>query len=450
MRTKHTRWLPAILLLYTLSFPGTIFAWSEHPMLVRPALKDLPMWVRLDAVEVKSLKTFLVEVEKNLEQFLAEHEKWSRANLPDYAPCPDQLAFKAIGNHEDILTRFYRAIRVNPHIKVPLYLHLLPHDDTEGRPVADPRDITTLTDISSMINTTYVWINEGEMVHPFMVVSSASDEPDYGFDLGLFDDNNTDYGAQYGFGTQSFGNPNLEYGSQAPFHMGFYHEAKILYKFGPFLKRTYLDYRLFLYRALAQFAFSQNQPYWGWRFAGWGLHYLNDVSMPYHMKPLPGVSTLRMIWINLKAMLGFPKAKNDAVQLVSNRHTVFEEFQVQVLRQALRDKNETHPFLKALASPVEAVPFSYDFLINTASKDSAKRAKEVDKALARYMPAHMVKDPKIEANDLPELDELIETINKDMGNAAIDGMTNVMAERMRSFSMHAQSYLDDVVSKSGI
>jgi hypothetical protein len=62
---------------------------------------------------------------------------------------------------------------------------------------------------------------------------------------------------------------------------------------------------------------------------GWGMHYLGDVSMPYHSKPLPGVSTLRMIWINLKAILGFPKSRGNAVQLVSNKHTVYEEFQVQ-------------------------------------------------------------------------------------------------------------------------
>ncbi len=431
-------------------FSTSAFGWSEHPMLVRPAIKNLELWSRHNAVAAKSLRAFLIETEKQMEAFLASHEAWSRANLPNYAPCPDSLVFKATGNPDDILKRFYTAIRINPNVKVPLYLHLLPHDDIGGRPVADPRDITTLKDISSMLHTTYVWINEGEMIAPLDVLVSASDEPDYGFDLGLFGDNTTDYGPSYGFGVQSFGNPNLEYSSQAPFHMGFFHEAGILYKFGPFLKRTFIDYRIFLYKALAEFAFSQNQPYWGWRFAGWGIHYMGDVSMPYHMKPLPGVSTLRMIWINLKAMLGFPKAKDHAVQLVSNRHTVFEEFQVQELRQALRNRADTHPFIVALANPVEILGFSYDFLMNVASKESASVSKAVDKSLALFMPKHLVSDPAIEANDHPDIDRIIEVVIADKGQQAADGMSAVMADRMRSFSMHARSYLADLASKSSL
>lgn len=281
---------------------------------------------------------------------------------------------------------------------------------------------------------------------PLEVLVTASDEPDYGFDLGLFIDNMTSYGQKYGFGAQPFGNPNLEYGSQAPFHMGFYHEAKILYKFGPFLKQTYLDYRLYLYKALSEFAFSQNQPYWGWRFMGWGMHYMGDVSMPYHMRPLPGVSTTRMMWINLKAMMGFPKAKDNAVQLVSNRHTAFEEFQVQVLRSALRDMNNDHPFLQALANPTPAVPFSEDFFLNVATRESAASGKEIDKILARQMPDMLVSDPKVETNDLPETDRIVAFMTETNGPESVEKVTEAIAGRMRHFSMHIRSYLDDILT----
>jgi len=440
---------PLALILIFLTGPFSVLkvsAWSEHPMLVRPALINHPIWQKAKPVEARNLKTFLLETEKELEKFLAEQEAWSVAHLPNYVPCPADLAFKATGNPDDILLRFYTAIRINPNVKIPLYLHLLPHDTDMGRPVADPREICTLEDISFMLNTVYTRVEENELLPPLEVLVTANDEPDYGFDLGLFIDNMTSYGQKYGFGAQPFGNPNLEYGSQAPFHMGFYHEAKILYKFGPFLKQTYLDYRLYLYKALSEFAFSQNQPYWGWRFMGWGMHYMGDVSMPYHMRPLPGVSTTRMMWINLKAMMGFPKAKDNAVQLVSNRHTAFEEFQVQVLRSALREMNNDHPFLQALANPTPAVPFSEDFFRNVATRESAASGKEIDKILARQMPDMLVSDPKVETNDLPETDRIVAFMTETNGPESVEKVTEAIAGRMRHFSMHIRSYLDDILT----
>jgi len=434
-----------LFFMLTLYFIQPAWSWSEHPMLVHPALKNFIRWEKLEPVQAKSLQTFLIEEEKELEAFLAQQEAWSRANLPNYAPRPDFLAFKATGNPDDILQRFYHAIRINPNVKIPLYLHLLPNDDQGLRPIADPNDLTTLSDTRSMMHTVYLKLTEGELVTPLEVLCTANDEPDYGFDLGLFEDNNTDYGKVYGFGVQSFGNPNLEYSSQAPFHMGFYHEAGILYRAGPFLKRTWLDYRLNLFKELSIFAFAQNQPYWGWRFMGWGMHYMGDVSMPYHSKPLPGVSVMRMIWINMKAMLGFPKSRDNAVQLVSNRHTVYEEFQVQVLRKALRENNWNHPFLVALLNPKPFIAYDDRFLYDVASKEAADKSEAIDKALVRYMPRKLVSDPTVEANDAPETRRLAEVMIQENGPEAVEKMTLAIAGHMEAFAMHVRSYMLAIV-----
>jgi hypothetical protein len=428
-------------------FPIAGKAWSDHTLLVSKALKDLAVWKNQDSIPAKSLQTFLMETEKELAQFMAKQEQWSRANLPNYAKCPDILAFQTTGNPADILNRFYRAIRINPGVKIPLYLHLLPGQEPGARPVAQPAELTTLKDLSSMAFTTYVRISEGEKVLPFEVLCTASDEPDYGFDLGLYEDNQTEYGKIYGFGIQPFGNPNLEYSSQAPFHMGFYHEAGILYKFGAFLKQTHLDYRIFLYKALSEFAFQQNQPYWGWRFMGWGMHYMGDVSMPYHMKPLPGVSTMKMIWINLKSMMGMPKAQQNAVQLVSNRHTVLEEFQIQAFRKAYQENNADFPLFKALENPDPAAVFSYDFLIKTATASSAAAAKKVDKALKKNMPGVLVSDPSVEANDRPEIKNLLQTMQDKKGQESVIEFTQALAPRLQQFSRDMRALLEAVLNE---
>jgi hypothetical protein len=445
MKSSFIKKFFLLMLVASVMLPFKGLAWTEHPLLVSKALKDLPVWKKMDSIQAKSLKTFLIENEKELVAFLAEEEKWALTNLPNYAKCTGTLAFKATGNQEDILNRFFQSIRINPGAKIPLYLYFLPDVSAGNKPLAQPSELTTLKDISSMLKNTYVRIQEGEKVFPFDVLCTASEEPDYGFDLGLFEDNNTSYGKLYGFGVQPFGNPNLEYSSQAPFHMGFYHEAKILYKFGAFLKQTHLDYRIFLYKALSEFAFRQNQPYWGWRFMGWGMHYMGDVSMPYHMKPLPGVSTLRMIWINLKSMLGMPKAQKYAVQLVSNRHSVLEEFQVQAMKKAVQENNLSYPLFQALSNPLPSSSFSYNFLIDLASKESADNAKSIDKALKKNVPGLLVSDPSVEANDRPEIKNIMQYMIENKGPEAVNNMTGVVAIQMRQLSRNVRSYMESVL-----
>lgn len=426
-----------------------LFAWSEHPMLAKPALKDLEIWKKADSISAKSLQQFLMETESALAVFLKEYNAAALSKFPNCPPVPDNLVFTATGDAASVLQRFYQAIRVNPNIKVPLYLYLFPGEDDLGHPKADPAAITTLNKLGSMVNAHYVWVQEGEKLHPLDVLSAANNEPDYGFDLGLFEDNNTAYGAVYGFGNQSFGNPNLEYSSQAPFHMGFYHEAGILYRFGPFLKQTYLDYRADLYKNLAVFAFQQQQDYWGWRFLGWSMHYIADATMPYHTKPLPGYSTLRMMWINLKAMLGFKKARDEAVQLVSNKHTVIEEFQYQELMKAYQTQNWNHPYLLALVNPAPMVEFSDRFIYDIASRSAADASVQMNKTMKKYFPFHMVSDPSVEVSSLPELDHVSEIVLQTKGAEGVDALNQSIADRFKVLGMGLRSLLHNVMKESG-
>ncbi len=415
-------------------------AWSEHPLLAYPVLSSIPELANQSPIAVKSLKNFLMEQEKELEKFFAEQELWLSQNLTYYPALPEHLKFKATGNPDDILERFFRAIRLNPNVKMKLYQHLLPGETVGDRVIVAPQMLTTVKDVSSLEKTNYVELFEGDMVSPLVVLYTANDEPDYGFDLGLFEDNNTPQGDEYGFGIQPFGDPNLEYGSQAPFHMGFYHEAKIVFFFGPFLKKTLPEMRINQFRALSEFAFASNNPYWGYRFMGWGMHYLGDLSMPYHSVALPGVSPLKMIWTNIKAMLGFPKSKDNAVQIVSNRHSVLEEYQWQMLRAAYDSNDMNHPLIEALKSPIDRVEYNKDFPRYVAAKESANRAKRVDKLLKKWMPKMLVSDPKFETPGSPELNRIIELAKAEKGDEAIDQMNATLAEIFKSYSMHLQSF----------
>jgi len=440
----------AILLFQALITPMALRAWNSHPLLTSGAIQHHAYWSKLDKVPAVGLEAFLRATAGELEEFLSRHEIWSRENLPYYAPLPEGLIFRSDGTLEDIVIRFFHAIRINPEIHTGLFQYRHPGAPYLAGEKLTIEDLTFLSDVRSWQGNTYYRLSEGEMVHPFDVLITATDEPDFGFDLGLFEDNGTEFGLLYGFGKQSFGNPNLEYSSQAPFHMGFYHEAGILYKAGPFLRRTWLDYRIFLFKALAEFAFANNQPYWGWRFAGWGMHYAGDVSMPYHVKPLPGVSTCRMIGINTLAIMGMPRARNNAVQLVSNRHTVFEALQLELTNHAMEGGNSDHPFLVALAKYQDPVTYTPAFLWEQASAESAEASVEVDRILSRHMPPFLVKEPKIEAGDFSELYHLSSVITQEKGEEALEALTQMIAKRLEAYSFHVNSYLNTIMERSGM
>jgi hypothetical protein len=53
-------------------------------------------------------------------------------------------------------------------------------------------------------------------------------------------------------------------------------------------------YRAALYAKLSEGAFHTGHPYWGYRFLAWSMHYLQDVTQPWHTTFLPNLSFLRL------------------------------------------------------------------------------------------------------------------------------------------------------------
>ena len=144
-------------------------------------------------------------------------------------------------------------------------------------------EVTTLRRANTAREGVFLQLHAGESVAVLDVLASATSEPDYGMDIGLWENNGTAYGKVYGFGKQPFGNPALEFAGQAPFHMGFFHEAAIVYKAAGFLRRTYPEYRIHLWQSLAIYAL-QTGPLLGLAFRrlGAALHRGSDPALSQH------------------------------------------------------------------------------------------------------------------------------------------------------------------------
>jgi len=420
-------------------------AWSDHELILMPVYKSMPEVANAKPVNAETLGSFLATEGKGLESLLKSDEEWNRKNLKNYRPLPDALLFKATNDPNEAIKRFCDAIRISDRYYYALYIRLMPGDSSSGKATVKGSGLTYLKDLSDIDDRTYIRLLPGEQVSVLDVLGTASDEPDLGIDIGLFDDNDTEQGKKLNFGKQPFGNPNLEYSSQAPFHMGFYNEAGIVYALAGFLKETYPEYRIHMCMVLSEYAFKTGHDYWGWRFMGWGMHYLSDLSMPYHAVVLPGVSTCKMLWINTKAMIGFPQAKNNAIQLVSNRHGALEKYQKYAIRDVYDRNDMENEMLSLMTKNKKQVVYDNDSIRKGVSKLSAKRAKETDKMLVKCMPDNYVNDPKVEFNDIPGTDKILDTVRNEKGQGCIDNMNKLLGELYVPAAVYGRAYIEAII-----
>ncbi len=265
----------------------------------------------------------------------------------------------------------------------------------------------------------------------------------FGLDIGIWEDNGTDYGRQYGFGKQPFGNPALEFSSQAPMHMGFFHEQWIVYKAAPFLLRTYPEYRIHLYQSLARHALRSGHAYWGWRFAGWALHYIQDLTQPYHARVVPGVGTPTLLWTNSLALLGFTTQKEHAITLVSNRHQALENYQVRRMRDAYLRKDDNDALLLAArnATNDRRYPRYTDAAVRESiTKQSYALADATDAALEHAIPPKYISDPSY-VMTASGSDVDLYALSSAGPEATRNEMTALVAGLMTNFGIHSRQFI---------
>lgn len=287
-----------------------VFGWENHALPTAVAIAQMQEFSGMELVRAEALEDFLKSEQVELSKVLAQEELWAIEHVPNYPPRPSNLAFPE--------ATFLQAIRVNQNIKLPLYIQELPGaKKNPNNSYWLPRDVSLLPNFLTKTGQSFVKVKQGQFISPEDVFISGTDEPDYGLDIGLW--------GKDGFGEQPFGNPKLEFSTQAPFHMGFYHEPRITYWAAGYLANTLPEYRIHLYYTLSRFAFATGHDYWGWRFAGWGAHYIQDLTQPYHSTPFPGGSLTWMLLAGVLDLCGIQGPKTNLVQEASDKHMMMEE-----------------------------------------------------------------------------------------------------------------------------
>ena len=430
VRTALNQAITAVLLAVALVSPA--WAWSDHASLAWPLLRSQPELIH-QTVAAEPLDAFLAAEQAGIAVTLQAVESWSVATIEHYPPTPEGLHWGT--GHRPTAERFFAAIRVNPMLPYRLYVDLSPdRNPPEQAPLAWS-ELSFLGGGTSQLAARYWALAPGEPVSIAEVIASASDEPDFGMDIGLFTDNGTEFGQRYGFGIQPFGNPNLEYSSQAPFHMGFYHLDWLTRTAQPSLLRTYPMWRIALFGELAELAFSTGHDYWGWRFLGWGLHYVGDLTQPYHAIPLPGVGTL-------DALCSVVQGKTaELVQLVSNRHGVIESYQYQRLTRALEARQWSAPLLKAISDHPDTTAVEYESFVMALTAESVEAAAEFDAVIERNVPSRYVSDPTFEWTGSGFERAIVERVADAQGEPAIAELDAAVILQLARFSAVASRWI---------
>ena len=392
---RMTRYVVIVAVLTGLA--GTAFAWSNHAMVTYRALERVPELAPSVQVPAEPLEAFLQKEEPAIAALRATDEAWARQSLDVYPPQPEALAFKVDPARSDAERRkaFLAALRVSPESRLALYVQ----PDPWG-PAPDPAKRLPPTKVNALekseeANHVFVRLDPGELVPALAVVASASDEPDYGMDLNLWCDSNSEAGRTYGFGTLPFGNPTLSFSTQAPFHMGFFHEPTVIYLAAPFLKRTYPLLRVHQYTRLARLAFDTGHPYWGWRFTGLAMHYVQDLTQPYHASVSPGNGAVKLIGINALAMAGLPKWKNDMIVLLSNRHLALDKYESALIRGAAKAHipGPIGASLHDTSADASYPAWSERYVHDVVSKEAYHAGAATDRTLVGTLPARYVSEP---------------------------------------------------------
>ncbi|TKJ77755.1 phospholipase [Pseudomonas koreensis] len=362
------------------------WGWSNHTVGSYLALQELPALRDAPAVAVEPLEQFLTEQYPAVLALLEQQESFAREHFAQYPARPDTLKLPAVPS-DNLRHDFLTALRINPEIHLAMVIQPLPGKDLPEREHLQANQVMVEQTLSPWNRQRFILIAEHEKVAALALLASAADEPDYGHDINLFSDNPGNVGAIYGFGPQPFGDARFQYSSQAPFHMGFFHESAVVYAAAGFLERSWPDWRAYQYLGLARLAFASGHPYWGYRFLGWGLHHIQDLTQPYHAKPLPGVDLANLLLLEGKAIAGFAEDKQASIERVATRHMEVEKYQSTWLRRVLRT-GQPHPMLAAYADVTQDKsypPYSVDYLREVVSAEAVNDSAAFDEAIGQWL-----------------------------------------------------------------
>ena len=421
-------------------------AWGNHTLASYRAFERMPEVANASSVTAEPLEAFLRAEENTIEALLASQEAWALANLESYPEQPVELAFHADPARTDEARRqaFLMALRVAPNSRFALYIQPDPRNPVGGANLPNSV-VNTLAELPGPAHR-FLALKPGEQVSALAVLATATDEPDYGLDVYLWEDSPSTWGKLYGFGAQPFGNPAIAYASQAPFHMAFLHENRLVYLAAPFVKRSFVLLRSQQYTTLSALAFRTGHAYWGWRFAGLSLHYLQNLTQPYHASLAPDHSSLRLLGAQTLAKTGLYGMRNELLVLRANRRMVLQKLQTELLLRdaANRQEGAMEKALHNIERDKSYPDWSDRYLREVVSLQACNAAAPLAQTLVAAMPAALVSDPGFDFGARDTAISLLGELGRS-DNPEHARLESAIAELMLNLGAHSRNALRGIL-----
>lgn len=443
---KRSKLFKKVTIGFCLLISSPAYSWSGHGILFFDVLNGVEKSdskaseILESKVQIENLNDFLLDTQVELPIVLNQVESWSQKNEPAYRPIPAALMYKPEECRESLENCFRRAIRINQKVPLAFYVQDFDHQ-YENKSNLDISEYALAFTFYAdpLIPTKIKKVMSGDFVSLKTVLSTHVDEPDFGMDINLYDDNLDQYG--YGFGTQPIGLPNNPLITQALFHMSTYQETCFIKFLSPRIKESYPAYRAHLYFSLAKLAKQKGHLYWSARFAAWGFHYLQDLTQPYHSRLFPDYSESQMTLWFAENGLGFKTNFENAKQRIANRHTLAEGTLEHVMYHNLENKNRISNALQEYAGIKNALDCKdvSTFMRTVVSRNGALSAPSFSRDIVDALPAKYVNNPNFIVSDFTDYDDMYTSLSEEKK----EQLVSVYLGRLLYFTLYSKQCLYD-------
>ena len=383
-------------------------AWGAHSFVTYRALERLSEISEAGMVAAEPLEAFLRGEEKTIEALLASQEAWAMGQLAPIPERPASLAFLADPERSDDARKqaFLMALRIAPNAKFSLFVQPDPWEKGASGTIGLPLNtVSTTADPVAGTSYRFTALHPGDPVSPLAVVASATDEPDFGLDNFLWEDSPSDWGKQLGLGRIPYGSPAVASHTQEPLHTAFLRESALTYLALPAARRNLLLLRNYQFSTLSALAFRTGHAYWGWRFAGLALHYVQDLTQPFRTSLLQGDSPMRLIGGGVLASAGLRGVQQDYLAQLSNRMHAVERYEAELLQPDLAARRDS-PLQRALHNSDKDRTFpdwNDRYLRDVVAPQAAGLASNLNAALNAKWPAEHAEADTVLAEILANL-----------------------------------------------
>ena len=293
--------------------------------------------------------------------------------------------------------------------------------------------------------TSFVRLRPGETVAPLAVLASASDEPDYGMDLNLWEDNPRPGARAMALARFRSATPTSRSPPRRPSTWASSTSRPSSTWRRVSLKRTYPLLRIQQYRGLSELAFRSGHPYWGWRFAGLALHYVRDLTQPYHASLAPGFRRHAAHRHQPAVLLGMPGAKNDMVILLSNRHFVLERYESQMIQAAAQTRQASSVERPCTTpAPMQATRVVRPVHRDTVARQAHDLGVTVTDQMLATVPVGYVNDPGFDFGlHAKDIDLMAEVARQ--GEAPRAALESTIATLMRNAGQYSRNLVRGIL-----